>query len=132
MYWTTLEISAPRCALMCYPSSNITYCIACLLCIGVILLNKFNSKSSQTFSEYVSSGCLVSLDGVSLSWNPLARATRCAVASFFSGYAFGLIGTILGRFSINYFRGLGLRIMVRVWVRVWVRVRVRVGVRGWG
>ena len=29
--------------LMCYPSSNITYCIACLLCIGVILLNKFNS-----------------------------------------------------------------------------------------
>ena len=43
MYWTTLEISAPRCALMCYPSSNITYCNACLLCIGVILLNKFNS-----------------------------------------------------------------------------------------
>ena len=43
MYWTTLEISAPMCALMCYPSSNITYCIACLLCIGVILLNKFNS-----------------------------------------------------------------------------------------
>ena len=30
-------------ALMCYPSSNITYCIGCLLCIGVILLNKFNS-----------------------------------------------------------------------------------------
>ena len=43
MFWTTLEISTPRCALMCYPSSNITYCIACLLCIGVILLNKFNS-----------------------------------------------------------------------------------------
>ena len=42
-YWTTLEISAPRCALMCYPSSNITYCIACLLCIGVILLNQFKS-----------------------------------------------------------------------------------------
>ena len=40
---TTLEISVPRCTLMCYPSSNITYCIACLLCIGVILLNKFNS-----------------------------------------------------------------------------------------
>ena len=41
--------------------------------------------------------------------------------------------TILGRFSINYFRGLGLRIRVRVWVRVrvrvWVRVRVRVVVR---
>ena len=28
---------------MCYPSSNITYYIACLLCISVILLNKFNS-----------------------------------------------------------------------------------------
>ena len=42
-------------------------------------------------------------------------------ASFFSG-----------RFSIIYFRGLGLRIRVRVWVRVrgrvWVRVRVRIGV----
>ena len=36
-------IGPHRCALMCYPSSNITYCIACLLCIGVILLNKFNS-----------------------------------------------------------------------------------------
>ena len=48
MYWTTLEISAPRCALMCYPSSNITYCIACLLCIGVILLNKFNQSINQS------------------------------------------------------------------------------------
>ena len=28
------------------------------------------------------------------------------------------LGTILGRFSINYFSGLGLRILVRVWVRV--------------
>ena len=61
MYWTTLEISAPRCALMCYPSSNITYCIACLLCIGVILLNKFNSiqfniaaeNESVTLAEHV-------------------------------------------------------------------------------
>ena len=48
MYWTTLEISAPRCALMCYPSSNITYCIACLLCIGVILQTKFNSVQFNT------------------------------------------------------------------------------------
>ena len=32
------------------------------------------------------------------------------------------LGTILGRFSIIYFRGLGLRI--RVWVRVWVGVSV--------
>ena len=42
---------------------------------------------------------------------------------------FGLrawLGTLLGRFSIMYFRGLGLRIKVRV--RIWVRVRVRVRV----
>ena len=39
------------------------------------------------------------------------------------------LGTILGRFSINYFSGLGLRIRVRVWVRV--RVGVRVGVVIW-
>ena len=43
------------------------------------------------------------------------------------------LGTILGRFSIIYFSGLGLRIRIRVWVRVRVRVRVwvrvRVGVR---
>ena len=32
------------------------------------------------------------------------------------------LGTIFGRFSIIYFRGLGLRI--RVWVRVRARVRV--------
>ena len=44
----------------------------------------------------------------------------------FSGVRIRL-GTILGRFSIIYFRGLGLRIRVRVWVGV--RVRVRVGVR---
>ena len=50
--WTTLEISAPRCALMCYPSSNITYCIACLLCIGVILLNKFNSIQCFTLTLF--------------------------------------------------------------------------------
>ena len=39
---------------------------------------------------------------------------------------------VLGKFSIIYFGGLGLRIGVRVWVRVrvrvWVRVRVRVRV----
>ena len=47
----------------------------------------------------------------------------------FSGVSIRL-GTILGRFSIIYFRGLGLRIRVRVWVgvRVWVRVGVRVRV----
>ena len=36
------------------------------------------------------------------------------------------LGTILGRFSIIYVRGLGLRIRVWIWVRVWVMVRVRV------
>ena len=39
----------------------------------------------------------------------------------------------MGRFSIIYFRGLGLRIRARVWVRarvrVWVRVRFGAGVR---
>ena len=55
-------------------------------------------------------------------------------ASFFFGVRIRL-GTILGRFSIIYFRGLGLRIRVRVWVmvrarvRVWVRVRIGVWVR---
>ena len=65
---------------------------------------------------------------------------RCGVDRFpadrvicpFSGVRIRL-GTILGRFSIIYFRGLGLRIRVRVWVgvrvRVWVRVRVGVKVR---
>ena len=46
-------------------------------------------------------------------------------ASFFFGVRIRL-GKILGRFSIVYFRGLGLRI--RVMVMVWVRVRVRVRV----
>ena len=55
-------------------------------------------------------------------------------ASFFFGARIWL-GTILCRFSINYFSGLGLKIRVRVcvrvrvMVRVWVRVMVRVGVR---
>ena len=42
-----------------------------------------------------------------------------------------MLGTILGRFSIIYFRGLGLRIRVRVWVSVSVMVRVRVSVVLW-
>ena len=51
----------------------------------------------------------------------------CAqTASFLSGVR---LGTILGRFSIIYFRGLGLRIRVRVWVGVRVMVWVGVGVR---
>ena len=54
-------------------------------------------------------------------------------ASFFFGVRI-MLGTILGRFSIIYFRRLGLRIKVMVWVmvrarvRVWVRVEVGVGV----
>ena len=53
-----------------------------------------------------------------------------AVASFFFGVRI-MLGTILGRFSIIYFRGLGLmiRVRVRVWVRVWVSVSVMVRVR---
>ena len=47
-------------------------------------------------------------------------------ASFFFGARIWL-GTILGRFSINYFNRLGLRIWVRD--RVWVRVSVGIGVR---
>ena len=58
----------------------------------------------------------------------------CRAASFFFGARIRL-ATILGRFSINYFRGLGLRIRVRVWVRVrvrgWVMVGVRVSVMIW-
>ena len=57
-----------------------------------------------------------------------------------TSFVFGvriMLGTILGRFSIIYFRGLGLRIMVMVWVmvrarvRVWARVGVRVSVVLW-
>ena len=48
-------------------------------------------------------------------------------ASFFFGVRI-LLGTILGRFSIIYFRGLGLRIRVMVWVMVRARVRSC----GWG
>ena len=71
MYWTTLEISAPRCALMCYPSSNITYCIACLLCIGVILLNKFNSIQFNLMAMLVSSSLALRNE-----WRPLV-ANSC-------------------------------------------------------
>ena len=69
VYWTTLEISAPRCALMCYPSSNITYCIACLLCIGVILLNKFNSvfHMSRALTQWLMPA---TDDRVVAGWNP--------------------------------------------------------------
>ena len=62
----------------------------------------------------------------------LARAAWLGLgASFFFGVRI-MLGTILGRFSIIYFRGLGLRIKVMVWVmvrtRVWFRVGVGVGV----
>ena len=71
MYWTTLEISAPRCALMCYPSSNITYCIACLLCIGVILLNKFNSIQFNSICD----------SGSSVKAIPPSFPSRCCYSS---------------------------------------------------
>ena len=67
-------------------------------------------------------------------YSSVAVASESAARN--ASYVFGvciLLGTILGRFSIIYFRGLGLRIrvwvMVRARVRVWVRVGVVVGVR---
>ena len=51
-------------------------------------------------------------------------------ASFFFGVRI-LLGTILGRFSIIYFRGLGLRIRVMVWVMVRVGVVVSVVLWAW-
>ena len=72
---------------------------------------------------------LVLLSGVSRSGQNIDLSDR--TASFFFGVRIRL-RTILGRFSIIYFRGLGLRIRVRVWVRVRARVmvwgRVRIGV----
>ena len=59
-------------------------------------------------------------------WPPHVNRQGDPAASFFFGVRIRL-GTILGRFSIIYFRGLGLRIMVRA--RVWVRVRIGVWVR---
>ena len=67
-------------------------------------------------------------------YRPLVSSHVCLPASFFFGVRIRL-GTILRRFSIIYFRGLGLRIRVTVWVRVrarvmvWVRVRIGVWVR---
>ena len=71
-----------------------------------------------------------------LAWRRagLVPARYVRHASFFFWVRI-MLGTILGRFSIIYFRGLGLRIKVMVWVmvrarvRVWVRVGVGVGVR---
>ena len=56
----------------------------------------------------------------------MRKKFAAGVRHFFFGARIWL-GTILGRFSINYFSGLGLRIRFRVWV--WVRVSVGVGVR---
>ena len=56
------------------------------------------------------------------------HASSCPASVIFFGVRIWLVN-VLGRFSINYFRGLGLRITVRVWVRVRLRVMVRVGVR---
>ena len=61
-----------------------------------------------------------------LSLSSFIAVTDETEASFFFGVRI-LLGTILCRFSIIYFRGLGLRIRVMVWVMV--RVRVVVGVR---
>ena len=61
---------------------------------------------------------------------PLPLCGYGPVASFFFGARIWL-GTILCRFSINYFSCLGLKVMVWVWVRVMVRVGVRVSVVIW-
>ena len=58
---------------------------------------------------------------LSMSGPVLSRGTPSTpVCVIFFGVRI-LLGTILGRFSIIYFRGLGLRIRVMVWVmvRVW-------------
>ena len=65
---------------------------------------------------------LCSVQSTRIDYVTLSRARH-----FFLGVRIRL-GTILGRFSIIYFRGLGLRVRVRVWVRVRLRVRVRVRV----
>ena len=100
MYWTTLEISAPRCALMCYPSSNITYCIACLLCIGVILLNKFNSIQFNSRSKRkVENDADKAKRGRHCSGGAKCDRTHCGSnrpASFFSGARIWL------RMTFNY------------------------------
>ena len=54
----------------------------------------------------------------------LTEKLRCRLRE--NTHTVSVAGTILGRFSIIYFRGLGLRIGVRVWV--WVRDRVWVWV----
>ena len=69
---------------------------------------------------------------MSLKINKIRRSSKDGDRVIFFGVRI-LLGTILGRFSIIYFRGLGLRIRIMVWVmvraRVWVRVGVVVGVR---
>ena len=72
-----------------------------------------------------------------LTHNPQIKQLKTAHARSIDkekNYASGvriMLGTILGRFSIIYFRGLGLRIRVRVWVRARVRVWVRVRIGVW-
>ena len=70
---------------------------------------------------------------VGSSFQKMGAATEPPASFFFGVYSW--LVKVLGQFSIIYFRGLELRIVVRVWVRVrvgvrvWVRVRVRVRVR---
>ena len=77
--------------------------------------------------------CNRSLDGDTLPLQNGGRSSdvvQCLLALVLrrsASFCFGVrirLGTILGRFSIIYFRGLGLRIRVRVWVMVRARVRV--------
>ena len=79
-------------------------------------------RNTSASSDIISSHNIIQID--------LPDGSTAALpldASFFFGVRI-MLGTILGRFSIIYFRGLGLRIKVMVWVMVRARVRVWVGV----
>ena len=72
----------------------------------------FNTTIRPRSKPYATDISLILLITNSLFTNS-NRDSGTPVASFFSGVRIRL-GTILGRFSIIYYRGLGLRI--RVWV----------------
>ena len=96
--------------IQCLLIKTSTLCSA-LPAVGYLLLEE------GWFRVMNDSLCMVRLE----SLDSLARMVLAG--SFFFGARIRL-GTILGRFSINYFSGLGLRIRVRVRVRVGVRVSV--------
>ena len=76
---------------------------------------------------FLSEGLLLLFSHLLLNLRSPRDCGSCRRRHFFFGVRI-MLGTILGRFSIIYFRGLGLRIKVMVWVMVRARVWVRVGV----